>query len=193
LFTRYAGRIEQAGFPGAGFKVEEAERLCLRTEPDASQSGRVCVRLSKNRACSLKRSLPIDLWCHLGPIRLRRLRRVFPGVHRQGLSLATDEGCFERSGTKIKGQESFAHRLPSCPLLFYFLKPVLPPPTTCQLPFFHQHSRFQRVTTFVFCNIPASPRVGESRSFVFIDIRAWFLQFLKSLGSSFTVGGDILS
>ena len=58
---------------------------------------------------------------------------------------------------------------------------------------FHQHSRFRRVTTFVFYNIPASPQAGERRSFVFIDIPVSFRQFLKLLLLSFPVGGDMLS
>jgi hypothetical protein len=36
-------------------------------------------------------------------------------------------------------------------------------------------------------------RVAESRSFVFIDIPAPFLQFLNLLLLSFPVGGDIMS
>ena len=52
---------------------------------------------------------------------------------------------------------------------------------------FHQHSRFQRVTTFVFCNIPALFRAAESWSFVFIYIRAWFLHFLKLLQTSLSL------
>ena len=81
------------------------------------------------------------------------------------------------------------------------------PPTTCHLPsfptyhlrhttyllFFHQHSRFQHVTTFVFYNIPGLLGVAGSRSFVFIDIPALLGQFLKLLLLSFPVGGDMLS
>jgi len=58
---------------------------------------------------------------------------------------------------------------------------------------FQEHSRFQRVTTFVLYNIPAFLRPVETRSFVFIDIPAMFIHFLKLLVSSFPVGGDILS
>jgi hypothetical protein len=46
---------------------------------------------------------------------------------------------------------------------------------------FQQHSRLQRVTTFVFYNIPALLWPAEGRSFVFIDIRASLCQFLKLL------------
>ena len=56
-----------------------------------------------------------------------------------------------------------------------------------------QHSRLQRVTTFVFCNIPALLWAAEGRSFVFIDIPALVLHFWKLLVLSFPVGGDILS
>ena len=58
---------------------------------------------------------------------------------------------------------------------------------------FQEHSRFQRVTTFVLYNIPAFLRPVETRSFVFIDIPAMFIHFLKLLVFSFPVGGDILS
>ncbi|MGD0012221.1 MAG: hypothetical protein ABSE93_27240, partial [Terriglobia bacterium] len=56
-----------------------------------------------------------------------------------------------------------------------------------------QHPRFQRVTTFVLYNIPASLWVVESRSFVFIDIPASVRQFLELLVLSLPIGGDILS
>jgi len=55
------------------------------------------------------------------------------------------------------------------------------PPATYELPSFQQHSRFQRVTTFVFYNIPGLRRVAESRSFVFIDIPESSGHFLKLL------------
>ena len=42
---------------------------------------------------------------------------------------------------------------------------------------FQQHSRFQRVTTFVFYNVPASAWAAEIRSFVFIDIPALLFHF----------------
>jgi hypothetical protein len=58
---------------------------------------------------------------------------------------------------------------------------------------FQQHSRFLRITTFVFYNIPAMLRTAEGRSFVFIDIPASVVHFLKLLVLSFPVGGDILS
>jgi hypothetical protein len=58
---------------------------------------------------------------------------------------------------------------------------------------FQQHSRFQRLTTFVFYNIPGSHRAAESWSFVFIDIPASFPQFLKLLLFLFPCGKDILS
>jgi hypothetical protein len=58
---------------------------------------------------------------------------------------------------------------------------------------FQQHSSFRRVTTFVFYNIPAFSRVADSRTFVFIDIPALFVHFLKSLASSFTEADDMLS
>jgi len=58
---------------------------------------------------------------------------------------------------------------------------------------FQQHSRFRRVTTFVFYNIPALPWAAEAWSFVFIDIPALVLHFLKLLVFPFPVGGDILS
>jgi len=80
------------------------------------------------------------------------------------------------------------------------LTPVLPhlPPTTYHLPptnyhSFQQLSRFKRVTTFIFYNIPALLLAVEDRSFVFIDIPASFLHFLKLLVLSFPAGGDILS
>ena len=44
---------------------------------------------------------------------------------------------------------------------------------------FQQHYRFQHVTIFVFYNIPAWARAAVSRSFVFIDIPAPFVHFLK--------------
>jgi len=66
------------------------------------------------------------------------------------------------------------------------------PPHTNYLSF-QQHSRFRRVSTFVFYNIPAFSQVAESRSFVFIDIPAWFLYFLKLPASSFTDVDDMLS
>ena len=59
--------------------------------------------------------------------------------------------------------------------------------------YFQQHSRFQRVSTFIFIDIPASPWAAESRPFVFIDIPASLVHFLKSLVLSSPVGGDILS
>jgi hypothetical protein len=42
---------------------------------------------------------------------------------------------------------------------------------------FQQHSRFQRVTTFVFYNIPALRPPAKSRSFVFNDIPVLFVRF----------------
>ena len=47
--------------------------------------------------------------------------------------------------------------------------------------YFQQHSRFQRVSTFIFIDIPASPWAAESRPFVFIDIPASLCLFLKLL------------
>jgi hypothetical protein len=47
---------------------------------------------------------------------------------------------------------------------------------------FQEHSRFQRLTTFVFYNIPASPPLFPQRSFVFMDIPALLRHFLESLG-----------
>jgi hypothetical protein len=44
---------------------------------------------------------------------------------------------------------------------------------------FQQHSRFQRITTFVFYNIPASSGAVEARPFVFIYIPASLLHFQK--------------
>jgi hypothetical protein len=71
------------------------------------------------------------------------------------------------------------------------------PPTACHLPTnhlsFQQHSRIQRVTTFVFYNIPALSWAAESWSFFFIDIPASFVQFSKLLDFSFPADGDILS
>ena len=58
---------------------------------------------------------------------------------------------------------------------------------------FQQHSRFQRVTTFVFYNIPASLGGPQVRSFVFNNVPASFPRFLKLLVFSFPIGGDILS
>src|SRR5208337_36622 len=43
--------------------------------------------------------------------------------------------------------------------------------------FFQRHSRFQRVTICVLYDIPASLRVAEGRSFVFIDIPASVVHF----------------
>jgi hypothetical protein len=54
---------------------------------------------------------------------------------------------------------------------------------------FQQHSRFQRVTAFVFYNIPGSSLSMEGLSFVFIDIPASFLHFLKLLVFSSPFGG----
>jgi len=51
-------------------------------------------------------------------------------------------------------------------------------PTTYLLSF-QQHSSFQGVTIFVFYNIPGLAQAVESLSFVFIDIPAWFVHFLK--------------
>jgi hypothetical protein len=50
-------------------------------------------------------------------------------------------------------------------------------PSAAYLLSFQQHSRFQRVTIFVFYNIPALSRPGKSRSFVFIDIPASVAHF----------------
>ena len=91
--------------------------------------------------------------------------------------------------------------LPHLPLATYQLEPALPhlphtvyhTPSTTYLLFFQQRSRFQRVTIFVFCNIPALPPPLENRPFVFIDIPASFLHFLKLLVSSSPVGADTLS
>ena len=58
---------------------------------------------------------------------------------------------------------------------------------------FQQHSRFRGVTTFVFNNIPAFPPPVKRRPFVFIDIPASFVHFLKLLILSFPAGGDIMS
>jgi hypothetical protein len=58
---------------------------------------------------------------------------------------------------------------------------------------FQQHSRFQRVTTCFFYNIPALVWAAESQSFVFIDIPGLFLHFLKLLVICFPADGDILS
>jgi hypothetical protein len=60
--------------------------------------------------------------------------------------------------------------------------PSCPPPFDHHLPSvnylsFQQHSRFRRLTTFVFIDIPASPASFPKRPFVFIDIRASFVQF----------------
>ena len=43
--------------------------------------------------------------------------------------------------------------------------------------YFQQHSRFRRLSTFIINNIPASPTSFPEGSFVFIDIRASFVQF----------------
>jgi len=68
---------------------------------------------------------------------------------------------------------------------------VSPPPR--QVLFFQLHSRFRRVTTFIFYNIPAFlPGVPEP-SFVFSNIPASSLRLLKFLVSSLPLGGDILS
>jgi hypothetical protein len=56
-------------------------------------------------------------------------------------------------------------------------------PESCSFPTYHlrhtiyplcfqQHSRYQRVTTLVFYNIPGPPPLFPQRSFVFIDIPA---------------------
>ena len=58
---------------------------------------------------------------------------------------------------------------------------------------FQQYSRFPRVTTFVFCNIPALGGGAQGRSFVFNNIPASFVHFLKLLISSCPIGGDMLS
>jgi hypothetical protein len=58
---------------------------------------------------------------------------------------------------------------------------------------FQQHYRFMSVTTFVFYNIPALSSSVELRPFVFIDIPALLVHFLKLLVFSFPVGSDILS
>jgi hypothetical protein len=58
---------------------------------------------------------------------------------------------------------------------------------------FQQPSRFQRVTIFVFYNIPALPTPIGSRPFVFIDIPALFVHFLKLLALSFPEAQDFLS
>ena len=65
------------------------------------------------------------------------------------------------------------------------LLPHLPPPDANRL-YFQRHSRFQRVTTFVFYNITALPPPVERRPFVFIDIAASLGHFLKLLVYSFT-------
>ena len=62
-----------------------------------------------------------------------------------------------------------------------------------QFLYFQQYCRFQRVTTFVFYNIPARPWAAEGRSFVFIDIPASFVHFLRLLVLSFPLDGDSLS
>jgi len=60
------------------------------------------------------------------------------------------------------------------------------PPTTYYLPStnhlsFQQHSRLRGLSTFVFIHIPALLWAAKTRSFVFIDIPAMFLHFLKLL------------
>jgi len=58
---------------------------------------------------------------------------------------------------------------------------------------FHQHSRLKHVTPCVFYDIPVLLWATESRSFVFIDIPASFIHFLKLLWFSFVELEDILS
>jgi hypothetical protein len=67
------------------------------------------------------------------------------------------------------------------------------PPTTYHIPpivyhlqdtnylCFQQHSRHERLTIFVFCNIPAFLPPVENRPFIFTDIPASLLIFLKLL------------
>ena len=66
------------------------------------------------------------------------------------------------------------------------------PPLPCSPPFdyhqpplntlsFQRDSRFRRLTTFVFIDIPASAVSFPQRPFVFIDIRASFVKFLRVL------------
>src|SRR5208337_972536 len=57
-------------------------------------------------------------------------------------------------------------------------------PTTNYL-FFQRHSCFKLVTTCFFYNIPALQRVVQSLPFVFIEIRALFVRFLRLRSFSF--------
>jgi hypothetical protein len=68
--------------------------------------------------------------------------------------------------------------------------PHLPPTNYL---WFQQHSRFGGLSAFVFIDIPASWPSFPQRSFVFNDIPALVVRFLKLLVLSFPVGGDILS
>jgi hypothetical protein len=72
-----------------------------------------------------------------------------------------------------------------------FCLPYLPP-TTYPLSF-QQHSRFKRLSICVFIDIPASQGVVEGRPFVFIDIPALLLEFLRISFFHFHTGTDILS
>jgi hypothetical protein len=58
---------------------------------------------------------------------------------------------------------------------------------------FQQHSRFQRLTTYVFIDIPALPSLFPQRSFVFNNILALVGQFLKLVAFSFPISADILT
>ena len=155
------------------------ERVALG-QPHASEPAR-------NSAMPKAGNLGIDPT--LGYLRVCQSSHVVgPGGADRGRSEFIPHPMFDLSEVGLEGEV-----LPHLPPTTYRL-----PAVTHHLPgtnpiCFQQHSRLLRVTIFVFYKIPASVRAAGSRSFVFIDIPALVLHFLKLLVFSFPVDGDILS